>query len=660
MLQGYTPVPLEHFGGLVTNWPAEMLDCDLMVEATNVRYTQSAVSVREGLTLAMATPSGAAVRGLVDYVQMDGTEQPLVFDAGGNLYVETAAGSGHLAKCDPGSPVSLPASAWMNGASAYNRAYLAFGSGLMGSAAPAVFDGTNLDPVTLAAPGAVASAADSATAGNIAAGVRYGVVMFKNRAGSLSAPSLPFTWTAAGSKEAVVSSLPVGPASCVARVVAFTVAGGSSAGPYFYIETPQTVNGVNETATVVDDNVSTSITVNFDDDFLAANENAADQFRAMLLPNVQGVLFSQTTQRLLWWGDPNQPATVYCSEPGDAGLYLGDTGFFQVAEGSGLKVTACFEFRNQLYVALETELYLVTPNDGDPATWSITHIAHSVGACSPRALAVGTDFVFMVCPPGAYLFDGGAPQRVSDELLGVSHLKPGAWDQINWAQRALVWCAIDHDNKTVRVGCPTGTGSLCDTIYKVSYMDGWEPSQRFSAFTARYHYFPGRRWSKDTMAASQAVVVRRPTALDAFPADRRQGSEQVLVASSQPDGAIYRLDADSAEDGGAPIAWALTTGAFSVSDLLRRNRQGIEMAGLVQVRATGTATVLLESVTDGGAPQPFGSISLNQVSSQSHQTLALVQGEAISLRLTSSQGSMQLQSIYLFMKSTWALRANSL
>lgn len=660
MIQGYTPVPLEHFGGLVTNWPPQMLDCDLMVEATNVRYTQSAVSVREGLTLAMATPSGAAVRGLVDYVQLNGTEQPLVFDAEGNLYVETAAGSGHLAKCDPGSPVMLPANAWMNGASAYNRAYLAFGSGLTGSAAPASFDGTYLDPVTIPGPSTLAAAADSASAGNIAAGVRYGVVMFKNREGSLSAPSLPFTWTAAGSKQATVSNLPLGPASCVARVVAFTVAGGSSAGPYFYIETAQTVNGVNETTTVVDDNRVSSVTVNFDDDFLAASEDASDNFRYMLLPNLQGVLFSQTTQRLLWWGDPAQPSTVYCSQPGDAGAYLGDTGFFQVAEGSGLKVTACFEFRNQLYVALEKGLYLVTPNDGDPANWSITHIAHSVGACNPRALAVGPDFVAMACPSGFYLFDGGAPSWVSEELLGPSHQHLGAWETINWAQAQQIWVSIDHDNKCVRLGCPTGTSTLCDTIYKVSYLDGWNPSLRFSEFTARYHYFPGRRWSKDTIAASQAVLVRRPVILADFPADRRQASEQVLVASSQPDGAVYRLDASSTADGSSPISWALTTGAFSASELLRRNRQGIEMAGLVQLRASGTATISLASVIDGGAPQPIGNVSLNQTSSQSHQTLALVQGEAISLRLSSSQGSMQLQSIYLFMKSTWALRANSL
>ncbi|MGH9484546.1 MAG: hypothetical protein ACRD1F_05780 [Terriglobales bacterium] len=656
MLQSYTPVPLEQFGGLVTNWPPEMLDRDLMAEATNIRYTQSAVSIREGLSLAMATPSGAAVRGLVDYVQLDGTEQPLVFDDDGNLYIESPAGSGTLVKSDPGSPVALPAGAWMNGASAYNRAYLGFGNGLTGTATPASFDGTNLDPVTLAAPAAGASGADSATVGNIAAGQRWGVVLFKNRAGSLSIPSLPFQWTAAGGKEAVISGIPLGPASCIARVLAFTVAGGSEAGPYFYIEDPQLVNGVNETVTVLDDNVSTSLTVNFDDDYLGASEDASGQFRGMLLPSVQGVLFSQTTQRLLWWGDPAQPSTVYCSEPGDAGLYLGDTGFFQVAEGSGLKVTACFEFRNQLYVALERGLYLVTPNDGDPATWSITHISYSVGVCSPRALAVGTDFVFLVHSTGAYLFDGSTPQWISQELLGPSRQAPGAWEKINWGASSQIWCAIDHDAKCVRLGCPTLANPVCDTIYKVSYFDGWEPGQRFSAFTARYHYFPGRRWSKDTIAASQAVTVRRPQALPDFPADRRFGEQQMLLASALANGAVYRLDPDRTDDDGAPFAWALTTGAFSASELLRRNRQGIEMAGLIQLRASGTAAIRLEAVVDGNPPVSFGSVQLVAGSAASLQSLALAQGEAVSLRLSGAGGTMQLQALYAFMQSTWAMR----
>ncbi|MGH9475429.1 MAG: hypothetical protein ACRD1C_03750 [Terriglobales bacterium] len=661
MLQGYTPIPLEHFGGLVTNWPPQMLDCDLMVEATNVRYTQAAVSTREGLTLALATPSGAAVRGLADYAHLDGTEQPVVFDAEGHLYVESPAGSGALAAADGASPTQPPAGAWMNAAAAFGRLYMTFGNGLTGTAQPLSFDGSYLDPVTLAGPGAsTGSAADSASAGQVASGQRYGVVLFKTREGSLTAPSFPFQWTAEGGKQVTVTDLPLGPAhQVVARIVAFTVAGGSSAGPYFYIEDGQTVNSVVETATLVNDNVSTSATFNFDDDFLAASLDSSDQFRAALLANCQGVMFSQTTQRLLWWGDPAQPATVYCSEPGDAGLYLGDTGFFQVEEGSGLKVTAVFEFRNQLYVALERGIYLVTPNDGDPATWSITHIAQSVGAVGPRALAVGTDMVFMVHESGAYVFSGGAPTWISEELLGPSSQSPGAWEQINWANRALIWCAFDHNEKCVRVGVPTGDSAVCDTIYKVSYLDGWDPSLRFSAFTARYHYFPGRRWSRDTIAASQAVEVRRPLALPPIPADRRLVEEQILVASSEPNGAVYLLDASADEDEGVPIAWALTTGSFSSAELIRQQRQGIELIGIVQLRARGQGTVSVETVADGQAPSKVGEVMLAPALPRSQSVLALVQGEAVSLRLSGGTGdapsTIQLEAAYVFAKPVWAL-----
>ncbi|MGH9468265.1 MAG: hypothetical protein ACRD1Y_13010 [Terriglobales bacterium] len=659
MLQSYTSIPLEHFGGLITNWPPEMLDCDLMVEATNVRYSQSEVSTREGLTLAMATPSGAAVRGLADFVHLNGTEQPVVFDAEGHLYAESPAGSGTLQAADPGSELHLPSGAWMNAAAAYNRLYMGFGNGLTGSAAPASFDGTNLDPVTLAGPSSTAAGADSGTVGNIAAGVRYGVVLYKTREGSLTAPSGYFSWTAAGEKQALVTNIPIGGPPVVARVIAFTVAGGSSAGPYFYIETPQAVNGVNETATVVDDNSTTSATFNFDDDFLGASLDTSDQFRAMLLPTIQSVMFSQTTQRLLWWGDPAQPATVYCSQPGDAGLYFGDTGFFQVEEGSGLNVTAVFEFRNQLYVALQRGIYLVTPNDGDPATWSITKIAEAVGVCSPRALAVGSEFVFLVHPTGAYVFDGSTPNWLSEELFGPSAAKPGAWEQINWAQAAQIWCAVDHENKCVRVGVPTGQSVVCDTIYKLSYLDGWEPSLRFSPFTARYHYFPGRRWSKDTIAASQAVAVRRAIALPPEPADLRLGEQQTLVASSGNSGAIYFLDPSSAQDGTEPIAWSLTTGAFSASQVTRMQRQGVEMLGLVQVRGTGTGTLRLEAITDGRPAALLAMRTLDPAISRSVQATAMITGEAVSLRLSGAGDgqpcAVQLQAVYVFARAMWAL-----
>ena len=660
MLQGYTPVPIEHFGGLITSWPPEMLDASLLVEAQNLRFTQSEAASREGLTRAFALPQAGALGGLLDYARLDGTEQPLLYDAThGTIYVESPAGSGDLALADPGSPFPVPANAVWNGVSAFNRAYFAFGDGAQGLAAPGSFDGANLDPVTIAGPATAIAPADAAAAGNVAAGVRHVLVLFRTRAGSLSPAGLSqASWTAAGGKQATVANLPLGPVNTQARVVAFTVAGGSSAGPYFYIGATQTVDGVTGTSTLVEDNATTTATFNFDDAFLAASNDCTDQFRAITLPNVAAAAFSQTTQRMLWWGDPAQPAVVYCSQPSDAGVYYGDTGFFQVEEGSGLRVTAVFEFRNQIYAALDRGLYLVTPNNGDPATWDIQQISPGIGVCGARGVAVGNGFCVLVHRTGAYQFAGGEPVLISGELLGPAPDRPGLWERINWACQDQIWVSIDHEDKCVRIGVPLDGAAICSHILKLSYLDGWDTCIRFSPFTARYHYFPGRRWSLDTIAASQAVRVRRPLALGAAPADRRLALSQLLLAASGAGGVVHYIDPDATTDNGQPFNFVLRTGAISAAQLLRQNRQGMELVGLVQMRARGSGSVQLAAVADGGAPNVFLQAALRSAPDGDFSGLALAQGEAVGLRITNAgaAAALRLQALYAFAQPVWALR----
>lgn len=660
MIQGYIPVPIEHFGGLICSWPPEMLDVSLLTEAVNLRFSESEVASREGITRAFASPNRTTITGLIGYVATDGTEVPLVLDATGALLVESPAGAGYLAAAAPGHTLAIPTGARMEGVTAFGRAYLAFGDGRQGVGTPASFDGIHLDPVTIPGPTAPLSPADSGTTGNIAAGVRYVLVLYQTREGSLSPVGLSIAnWAAAGGKQATVASLPIAPTDqVVARVVAFTVAGGSSDGPYFYIGETQVVNGVTETSTVVNDNTTTSATFNFDDAFLAASNDVSDQFRAQLLPKLSGVAFSQTTQRMLWWGDAAQSSTVYCSEPADAGVYFGDTGFFQVAEGSGEPVTAVFEFRNQIYVALRDGLYLVTPNDGEPATWAIQQISPGVGACGPRAVAVGNGYCLLVHRTGAYRFDGSAPTLVSDELLGPSPDRPGLWERINWAYERLIWVAIDHEVKCARIGVPLDGATTCSHILKVSYLDGWDKSIRFSPFTARYHYFPGRRWSLDTIAASQAARVQRPLAQAGMPADRRLGQSQMLLASAAADGAVGYVDPGATLDAGQPFHWALRTGAVSAAELLKQNRQGMELIGSVQVRARGSGAVKIEAVADGGDPQVILQAELHDRLQGDAAGLALAGGEAVGLRLSdaSNGAAMRLLALYAFARPWWSLR----
>ncbi len=775
MIEGYTPVPVEHFGGLICSWPPEMLDVSLLAEALNLRFTEAELQTREGLSVAFRTPTGLKLAGLADYARLDGTEQPIVLDAGGNFYTESPAGSGALQKGNPVGGFTVPAGASMQAASAFNRSYLAFGNGKTGSGAPGVFDGTlgTLAPATPAGPASGATLADAASAGLIAPGLRYGVVLFKFADGSLSPPSPAFSYSAAsivsppdapllsvetfasgfstlpsgtyfvvltfktaagetmGSTEVTitvppapsgdsyglqitwpaypagavsfglyvgtasggeklqnyfsvggtavtlvtpiatggaappssntaalamaVTGIPLGPAETVARVLAFTVAGGSSAGPYYYIGESQIVDGATETSTVIGDNTTTTGLFSFDDDFLADAVDVTDEQRAIALPDVCAVAFSQNTQRLMWWGDPAQPSVVYCSEPDDAGTYYGDTGFFQVQQGSGQRVTAVFEYRTQIYAAITDGLYLVTPNNGDPATWDVSPVAPKTGICGPRAVDVGTGFAIFVHRTGVYQFDGGVPTRVSDELMGPAPNEPGLWERINWAYDYLIWVAIDHEAKCVRIGVPLDGATQCSHILKVSYLDGWEASIRFSPFTARYHYFPGRRWSLDTIAASQGVRVKRPLALGGMPADRRLGQSQVLLASTQGS-AVYYVDPGAQNDDGNPFPFQMRTGAASASELLRQNRQGMEMLGIVQLRCSGSGNIQAQAVQEAGRATTPVDVALPPDNAGDVSLLPLAQGEAVGIRLSGVGAKLRLRAMYLFCKPTWALR----
>jgi hypothetical protein len=111
-------------------------------------------------------------------------------------------------------------------------------------------------------------------AGNLGAGTRGCVVMFLTRNGLLTKPSPEAIFTLPESANSItVSSILVGPPNIVARVLAFTGAGGATidggGGFYFWIPTPVSVldNGqtVVYSATIIPDNITTTVQLTFTD-----------------------------------------------------------------------------------------------------------------------------------------------------------------------------------------------------------------------------------------------------------------------------------------------------------------------------------------------------------------------------------------------------------
>jgi hypothetical protein len=103
--------------------------------------------------------------------------------------------------------------------------------------------------------------------GNLGAGTRLAVVFFKTRNDLLTPCSNPVTFTLTeGANSLVCSNLPIGPPNVIARIVAFTGAGGDF---FYWIPDPVTVtsNGqkITYTPTIVNDNTSSEATFTFTD-----------------------------------------------------------------------------------------------------------------------------------------------------------------------------------------------------------------------------------------------------------------------------------------------------------------------------------------------------------------------------------------------------------
>jgi hypothetical protein len=153
------------------------------------------------------------------------------------------------------------------------------------------------------------------TAGIVAAGPRQCVVLFQTRNGGIT-PASDFAQfdVNEGASSISVSQIPRGPADVVARILAFTPAGteGQVTGFFFYIPTPVTVqsNGQNVTysSTVINDNVTTQVTLSFPDGVLLSSTAISVQGRnyqqTIELGSCLGVV--NYAERLFWWGENNK------------------------------------------------------------------------------------------------------------------------------------------------------------------------------------------------------------------------------------------------------------------------------------------------------------------------------------------------------------------
>lgn len=378
-------------------------------------------------------------------------------------------------------------------------------------------------------------------AGNICAGQRYAVVLFVNRNGYISgmtqASVIGLNVLNSGS-ELYMARVPIGPANTAQRIVAFGIAGGTSVGPFAYIPANDSVNGIQMTSTVINNNTDTTATFNFTDIYLnlqlATTTNVTGFFDKIQIPNCSGCYFSPTLNRMIWFPD-SSPSGFLIAPVRDPETIFGSTGVLQISENDKEKRMGWVDFQSVQYVLKEKSGHEISVSAVNPGQWTARRRWTGSGPCGPRAYDVGPDFIAYAHRSGAYVFRGDKPQWVSKELRLT-------WKRINWAAQSTIWVTIDDETKEIRFGVPLDQATVPSHVLKLNYEESPEmdPPAHASIYSRGklVSSATSRKWSIDDIAANSCIRAERT--LPSLPAgfDNQTGQSQVLFASSNADGAV--------------------------------------------------------------------------------------------------------------------------
>src|SRR6266403_1560437 len=146
---GSFDVPIEIFGGLVTDMSPADLPHGVSPDCQDVVFSNGGVATRPGLQSLFGPLAGnPTVNYVKTYQTLNATLRTMLLDANGVLYKETTPGT--LATVASG----LAPNAFANSATLFGREYLAISDGKTGNDLPRQFDDTNFDRVSQGGPGA--------------------------------------------------------------------------------------------------------------------------------------------------------------------------------------------------------------------------------------------------------------------------------------------------------------------------------------------------------------------------------------------------------------------------------------------------------------------------------------------------------------------------
>lgn len=166
-------------------------------------------------------------------------------------------------------------------------------------------------------------------------------------------------------------------------------------------------------------------------------------------------------------------------------------GVIDVSPNDGQEIRNVFPLKGNLYIFKENSTYVTQDTGDEPDTWSQEIVSSVVGTPSVHGVGVGESWLAIVARDGLYMFDGGAMQKISQEIQPT-------WESFDWTLGYQMYCAVDTAKQTIIVGGPKPGGKWLQL--RLSYVNGFGDPISGSG--------NGRAWSTDEVNMVGAATIR--------------------------------------------------------------------------------------------------------------------------------------------------------
>lgn len=189
----------------------------------------------------------------------------------------------------------------------------------------------------------------------------------------------------------------------------------------------------------------------------------------------------------------------------------GVSGVIRVGTNNGQAIRQLFSLRDNLYIVKSGSMYVTSDNGtGEPSTWIVNQVSDRIGAVSNRAVDVGEDWAVIASRGGLYMFNGGEPFKISQEIQTL-------WDSINWQYANTIWVKNDSLSRRIYVGAPLGTAASPNMLLVLDYRElntssdvGNSPPIHISFTGKMIASDLSRKWTKWNVQANCGATITRP------------------------------------------------------------------------------------------------------------------------------------------------------